>query len=399
MDTPQHLTLFKQIAERSLDSWQRKLKTRNESYLRQLLPQQELLYQAVYKGFSFPDLWGKSADVALAAFPLIERFALSQQWLPLLEAILARCPEPDLYRQCQLLNRIGQFCGAMQTFEAQKKALALHQESLSLAQQIDAPFLMAKVYYRLAVDHFEGRHIEDAKEYAEQSLHLFQVIGAAKHHLAPVYDLLGQVCCQSGNFAMADQFLTEALKLFQEEGERTEAARVMVSLGLRYYQTQRYDEAISYFNQAQSLSNHQLDAIRCQLNIGASLFELRQFKQAEKAFHEIDQAYLQKIGQLPLLAMRSQNVGNALMRQEKGIEAALYLREAIALWKQCQDQPRLGNAIGMMGQCLFKQGQVEEAVATLRKAVQLLSAFPKHPDAKIWLKEYVAELENVMATG
>ena len=53
MDTPKHLALFKQIAERSLDSWQRKLEPRDENYLRKLLPQQELLYQAVYKGFSF----------------------------------------------------------------------------------------------------------------------------------------------------------------------------------------------------------------------------------------------------------------------------------------------------------------------------------------------------------
>ncbi|MEM7111046.1 MAG: tetratricopeptide repeat protein [Chloroflexota bacterium] len=394
MDTSKHLALFKQIAERSLDGWQRKLETRDEGYLRQLLPQQELLYQAVYKGFSFPELWEKSADVALAAFPLIERFSLSQQWLSLLEATLARCPSTDLWRRCQLLNRVGQFYCVMQTYEARKKALRLHEESLALAKQTKEPFLIATVYYQLAVDYFVDGNRGKAKNYAERALNSFQMTDASNQPLASTHDLIGQIYCQFGDFDLADQHLIQAIELFQQEGALIETARVMRSFGIRYYQTGDYTQAINYFEQALNSSSNRLDNIQCQLNIGASLFEMGLFKQAEEAFYEIDQAYLLKIGQTRLLAMLMQNIGNVLTEQEQYLEATPYIREAIDLWEQSRDQLRLANSIGTLGQCLLKQGQVEEGVSFLKEAIQILATFPGNSNAERWLQEFLEELKK-----
>lgn len=394
MGTTRNLTLFTRITERSLNSWQRKLQNVDESHLRTLLPQQELLYQAVYKGFSLESLWEKSADVALAAVFLIDRFNLSRQWLPLLERILESCPNANPYRRCHLLNIIGQSYRELQTSKSHDKALELHKESFRLATQLKDRFLQAQAHCQLAADYFWINQFGKSEEHSQKALQLFKSANPKTQDLAFAHNILGQSLLYSGNFDSADKHLLAALSLFQQVDAPIRTARVNNGLGLRHHYAQEYDKAIEYFEQAIQLSTSALDQSRYQMNLGASYFKIGEFGIAKDIFFAIDVAFLREIGQTNLLAIVMQSTGNVLMSNGEVQEAIPFLHEAIILWESRGDNLQLANSLGTLGQCYLKLELRSDGLFLLQRAVTLLDDFRQDLQGSSLLREFTLEIKN-----
>ena len=144
-----------------------------------------------------------------------------------------------------------------------------------------------------------------------------------------------------------------------------------------------------------STTTNELDKTLVGLNLGATYFDKKQWSLAEETFHKAFSPYLRKSGDLRLQALLSMNLGAVLLESERLAEAEAFVRQAIDLWGQLDDDLNMANSIGALGEILVGQGQGEAAIPLFDESITLFEKYPSHPRAIRSIKFFKAEKQKV----
>jgi tetratricopeptide (TPR) repeat protein len=378
-----------------LEFWRERLETVPESELEQ---ERHNIYRLVEIGLGLPGMQALAAEVAAAAFPFVHAGGYWPEWMPVVERAASLYPQQPAVLRFWLLTRLGQLRRLTGKCEG---ALPAHAEALAIADSLGEPLLRAEGGYHL------GRAYRDAHRYSEAKgvlkaarQVLGQMEGEAANRIAAMIDnASGRLAHDVGQLAEARTFMERAVAMTRTLTKTAALAEQLQDLGNIHRAAGEYEAAREAFEEALVLlpPGHPLARVMIQYDVGVLHFAQRDFAGAEAVFRAIDWPFLRETANLHLQARVLTALGNALLYQERGADAAETLEEAIPLWQQLEDDLELANAVGSRGEALAAIGKQEEAAGMFNKALAVLAHYPEHARAGRLRALFTKELDKLAA--
>jgi tetratricopeptide (TPR) repeat protein len=367
----------------ALAYWRRQAAESAHRRVAELNQERHNLYRVVQFGLALPQTQLASAEVALHAFPLIESQGYWHEWLPVLEQALRVCPEEQMWLRFKLMSRLGQLWRLRMQLS---KAIAAHEEALLMAGQMESPITLAEAHFNLAWAYGDAHQEDAAERHAHRALDL---LGDSSDEFALelrswALSALGRANRSRADYATAATFFQQSAAVARRCQNPAPLGEALHDLALTYSLSQRYDLARVAYEEALDIAvatGRLLEQVRIQYEIGVLHFAQRQWARAEAALRQIDMGYLHETGNLAQQTIVLTALGNALLYQGRHADAALYLRQAVALWRLMDDDLELANAVGSLGEVLAPLGQSEEAALLFTEALTILARYPANPKA------------------
>jgi tetratricopeptide (TPR) repeat protein len=330
-------------------------------------------------GLAVPEAWDLTAQVSLQSVPLVNRRMYWGEWIPVLEGLIQRAPAGGEQQTFYLLIQLGRCQRMLRQLE---EATASHEAAAAVAREQTDDMALAEAFYNIGRDYFTRRLYGRADEYSHAALQLLDGENPSHRSLiAKSHDTLGINAMHRGDLASAKSHHKQAVEASREIGDTTLIARMLNALARTLQNDGSYDEAIGFYLEAEQLlesSSNDLDKTLTRLNLGSAYFSQGNWKAAEASLRKADSEYLRRSGNVDYRARVLSSLGNVLLKQERWIEAEAYLKLAIELWIELEDDLNLANAIGALGEVLAGRGDVAGAIPLIEQALSLLERYPDH---------------------
>lgn len=371
---------FRESVLASLVYWREATREMGDKAIEAIDLERRNLFRAVRFGLDLPQAWEMTAEIALAAIPLVNRRLHRQEWIPVLERLAVKSPVDRQRVRFDLLVQLGR----MQRLEQQRDlAMVNLQRAEALARQIGDSQALARAYYNLGRVHLDARRYADAERYSQRALDILEDVEVVDQALvAWILNTLGKVSQVNGKYDSAQEYYSRSLALWRTTMDETGLVRALMDLATNFRHIGQLDEAIALYMQAEELvspTTNVLDKTMVRINLGATYYDRKEFSLAEETFRKAYSLYLRKAGDLRMRAMLTVNLGNVLLELDRLGEAESFLRQSIELWEQLDDDLNLANSLGTLGEVLAKYGDLENAIPLFDEALTLLKEFPTHP--------------------
>ncbi|HVE57133.1 MAG TPA: CHAT domain-containing protein [Pyrinomonadaceae bacterium] len=180
---------------------------------------------------------------------------------------------------CRMYNDTQNF---QKGFEACRESLRLEEDKNPLTDY--------RTYTNLASLYSNSGDLENALKYNRIALERYEIVKDYEnpYRLAFIKSNVGGILANQKRYAEAEQNLSEALKITEEVKRTLYSGYIRVRLGLIYYETQRFTEALKVAKTA--VENYrEIDPVKIQaaLNVlGNTYFALKQTDDARRLFTE-----------------------------------------------------------------------------------------------------------------
>ena len=164
-----------------------------------------------------------------------------------------------------------------------EEGLALAQESLQLAESLDAEELVAEALFQISLMYYFLETHEEARAYMEIGL-THSRLNQLTSLEADILNAQGVLEWKQGNLLEATAKLESALAIRQQQNQTTSMASIANNLGIIAYSLQRYEEAVDFYRQGIDwLGDKANDRMRSSLysNLAESLIPLGAYDEAE----------------------------------------------------------------------------------------------------------------------
>ncbi len=216
--------------------------------------------------------------------------------------------------------------GALNHYQANQRAISLHQESLALFQELNDKAGVVAAQQGLARAAMRGGQFDSAVEQYQQCLALSRELND-EWGMAHALSFLGQTYSFMGDYQAARQPLEEGVARFRKIGDKQSLALALQSLGF-------LESSVGNLTAAQALYNESLSLIR----------------------HSGD-----RVG----IARATFTLGLIAIQRKKHLEARDLLAEAVALWQELGDRYNFCGCLALIANLSLHGGQVERALQLL----------------------------------
>jgi predicted ATPase/DNA-binding SARP family transcriptional activator len=309
--------------------------------------------------------------------------------------------------QGHFLRRLEQAEHARQLLEGELGRLGALQ-----GQGYDVCFERAQVYFELGELNLDANR-EKAREYYQQCLELFQMIGDDEN-TGKALLRLGEVVHHAGEYALAGELLTRALPLLQATGEPRRLASNLRWLGFTEIRQGRIDEGEPYIRQAIDLRKQigdQSEAAQSQDDYATVLAWRGRYQEAigmyqqclptyeylgmhnkvawvlailallNNSIHQYDQARQVGVRCIQLatsmsypreLALGYASLGQADLGERKFDKALNYLIRALEVERSIPQSDELAYTLGFLALAELGVSQIEQAYRHLWEALEII---------------------------
>ena len=361
---------FIQAITANIDYWRQRLEA--EPGRSSLTLEYPNLVRAVEYGLALPQTQIATSQLALQAYPFIERRGYWQTWLPLLSRAIHACEDISLQLRGQLLICRGRL---LRLTHQPVGALTDHEAAERAARQLADDALLVEAQFNLSEDYRLVRRYEESEAYGRAALATIERLDNGERWQASVFNTLGLIAWEQGTLATAEAHLVAAVALWRKLNDATQLARSLNNLANAWLSLEKFEAALEAYQEAADVlatTDSELDKSRVQLSLGGLHFRLEAYLQAEVAFRRADSLALRQSGDVVLQGIQAQNLGNALLKQKRYAEAELHLRQGAGLWQSINDELMLSNTKGTLAESLAAQGQIEPALVLYDEALRLL---------------------------
>lgn len=328
---------------------------------------------------------------------------LIAQWLLTLRLAM---PIPALWEQTRILlnavleqliatGRVSDFVEWLEKGVAQSEAyedmesaaklkIKLGRERIHQAQVEDAKRLLREgAAYFEGVNHFYPSVLnalaylaqsvpnwEESETLAHQALALLSADEWEERAIS--YRNLGITAHGQRKYESALERFQEALRLWQQGGNRRYIAFGLVNVGAALRPLKRYEEAEMYYLQAMTIFEEVGDPLNrafAQLNVGNVYLKRAQYELAIENYYAAEQV-LTNSDYLTVLANLYNSWGMALAGIGEWQNAVETYRSSIELWSRLDHRQFRANARDNLGLALIEIAEYAEAIATFRAALE-----------------------------
>lgn len=385
---------FVQSIQANLRYWQQQTSLVGHVDISKLDREKENLYQAVQFGLRLASTQTLATKLALDLFDLVDQGGYWQDWIPILEQAVHQTDAVNTPDAAKLRHRLGQLYRRQHRLD---QACQEHEAALAIARQLVDEFLIAEACLNLGFVYNDQRNYAQAGEMGRAALDGFTRIGADPYWMAHAHTLLGLVDQALGHLATSQQYLAQAVALWQQLAHPLELAKALIMLANTCLYDRQYKQAEPLYLQAEKLlegvhSEH--DKIHLLINLGTLYANTGRLPDAEAAFRRVNLAYLEETGQTYQLAVLLLNLGDVLLEQGKPEEAEPLLRLSLERFLELKDRFNAGNVAGTLAAALSAQGDVAAARHYYAQAIQFLDQFPEVAFARYLRQKFAAALSK-----
>ncbi len=349
----------------------------------------KLIAAAIGIGYAYAYLGetNKATEIFQATFEIAQQYNLPEL-LKLAELGLQLAQNQSNSPQTQNNPPQGQaerlFNEGMQLFqqgtaESLQLAINLWKEALILSQQEENKSSEALINMALGRVHDLLGFKQEALNYYNQALPLYQEIGAAEgtrsahsgeagtlNNIGAVYDSIGQP-------EEALKFFNQALPILQEVGDRSGEATTLNNIGGVYLSIGQPEEALKFYNQAlpilQEVGDRRGEATILS-NIGLVYDSIGQPEEALKFFNQA-LPILQEVGDRRGEAATLNNIGAVYQGIGQPEEALKFFNQALPIMREVGDRSGEAATLSNIGFLHESQGNAQQAISFYQQSIDV----------------------------
>ncbi|HEY1409899.1 MAG TPA: tetratricopeptide repeat protein, partial [Promineifilum sp.] len=253
-----------------------------------------------------------------------------------------------------------------------EQVLANHRTADQWLDRADVPSLKAQLHKHSAHALVYLGQYDEAKRYLSLVVELAEEIGD-KRTLMDALRVLGIVAEELGDFGAEQKYFLDALQLARELGDRMGERRALNSLGIVAQNIGDYQAALAYYVESLDIARAIGDRTgegTVLGNIGVMKNHIGDYSGACEMFRQslaIDGETGNKTG----VNVNLLNLAAALTYLEDYDTSLDLLQQAYDGIEKTGDLPLLGHVLNARGMTLLRAGRSKEALATLRRALDL----------------------------
>lgn len=367
--------------------WALRTEDISEEALVQLEDDWHNLTRIIQYGQQRPELHPELAALILNTYHFVERRALWQEWIPLMQKAVTWA-QINTVLHGQLLNRLGALYRHNHQYS---EALATHEEAKKIIEPLSEPLLLNHIYFNMCADYRHQRQYERAVYFGELALEGFKAIQAPLKWQAAALNELGLIAQAQGHLDIAERRYEASIEAWKEVGQQTELLRALNNMVGVSRAKKDYSIAIDQYEQAEAFfteDTHEFEKTSLRINLGGVYYDLAEYDQAERVFRQANSRYLQKSNHFYYRALVNQCLGITLFRQNQFDEAVVYLEESARGWQMIADELMLANTLGTLAEIMAEIGDQQKASELYDEALAYLVKFPEDAWAKKLHREF-----------
>jgi tetratricopeptide (TPR) repeat protein len=256
-----------------------------------------------------------------------------------------------------------------QLAEAQENFL----KALNIFNSLHLKVRAARIINSLGLVFSARGEFDEALKNYQTAKNIFQ-----RHHLelevAGSLSYMGHVYAAWGQLEKAGNNYQKATRIYEKSGKKGELIRVLMSMGMLHIRLRNYSEAIENFQQGAVFSEeigHDSQVAHSYAAIGHTYIRMEKY---DKATNYLDKAQSifrknnNKLGIANILLGTS-----ALLLMGGGNQETIQeLNQALAIFKEQNIKPRIGEVLSMIGFQYYLNKNYEKAISLLAQSIDIL---------------------------
>ncbi|HMQ78464.1 MAG TPA: tetratricopeptide repeat-containing sensor histidine kinase [Ignavibacteria bacterium] len=275
-------------------------------------------------------------------------------------------------------------------FSEPQKALELanfvYVQALKSADEV----LEANCLYVLGVCHEISSSYPQAMKFLSEAIKLAQQLGEKKI-MGDALNYVGVIHDNLNNYSNALKAYFRALKIYEDVKENKKTAIVLSNIGLIYTNIKDYRNALKFYSHALDIAEEENDAeslLITNINIGLTHSQLGNFEEALKFLYDaFDQATNSNDKRRASLAL--DHIADTNIKLNKTGEAFRLFEESRKLKLELEDKRGLVKVYSTLGHMHLLENNMTEAKANLEKALELAT--------ELGIKRSVHELHKMLS--
>ena len=364
---------FAESVSANIAYWREKTRLPVREKVNRLDRDRHNLLKAVEFGLALEATWSDTVELVLDCFELIIYQGYCDEWIPILESMLAKLPQKDHGNRLRIYHQLGNLYRAERRFD---KTFRTHEYEEELATQYGSSIDVARVNTSIGKTHFLLRQHDDAEKRARIAQEILQDETAARDNYL---NLLGLVEQARGNLDEALGWFSRSIEVFRRTDLDFELARVLSNQAITLDAAGKAEEALRSYREAEALlkpTRYELDKARISNSMGTLFFNLGDFTTAEVYYRQAYSPFMREAGPSYDIAMITNNLGNVYFAQDQYADAEFWLRRSIESCRLADAHLHLANALATLARVIVALGKLSQIEAIYEEAVEIIRNYP-----------------------
>ncbi len=367
---------FSRSVAANVTYWRKQTKNQDDVAFQLLDRERQNLFRAAEFGLRLPETWRDTAELIFQTFTFVDRRGYWQEWIPVLEQLLANCPEGDLALRGRILDQLGVYYRETRQMD---RALAAHLKEEQIGRILQDTRRLSFACMQLGELYWRLRRYQEAEDSARMALDGFNQSLPDSIPLANTQMIIGLVNHNLGQWAAAEKWLQKAVNLYRQLEAPALLARALINLGNAYEAGNKPQAASGCYDEAAALlrpTGDEVTKAQVEQLIGTLYYHQDRLSEAEAAFRRANSPYMRRWGPLYTQSITVMNLANVCLAQDRLDEAEAYWHECIQGLKQTDSHLMLANSLGGLAETMVAKGDTDRALPLFEEALAIIANYP-----------------------
>ena len=171
------------------------------------------------------------------------------------------------------------------------------------------------------------------------------------------------------------KFYLLKLKVYEDENDQLNIAEILTSIGNSYYNAEKYEEAVDYYDQAltffRQIPNQNLNLARCLTNLGNCFYNLSQYEESIEYYKSSFVLFDSNEENIEMICGAVSNLGNAYFNLGNYEDAISYYSEVKTFCREIGNIEGEKTAYTNLGNCYFALKEFKIAMELYEKRLKI----------------------------
>lgn len=232
------------------------------------------------------------------------------------------------------------------------------QQIMTLAEKLKWPRGVAKANNSIAINYEAKSNHEIAIEYYLKALKIYEM-QENKGDAAAILSGIGLIYTERGNYPQALEYSFKALKNYEDLGSKKEAATAMENIGTTYFEQKKYTKALEYYTNALNIYKriNYKEGIATNFGNMAMVFNIQGNYVKSLEYNLMALKVDKELDNRRFILANLANIGYAYFNMKKYDKALNYQLMSLKMSEELGNKRTIGINLGNIGEVYFTIAQ------------------------------------------